>query len=248
MSYILDALRKADAQRLRDSGRGIHAQGAAPGPGVVRSGRPVIAIAAGVAATLLLVGAWLWDAGESVAPVSPPRPAEVRAIAALPIATRAEPADAVLPPPAAPIVQAPAAARPEAAAIAARRSTRPATPVVAAPGGTPAAGPAGAVATAPATAPGAVTPVPSPPAIAASNATADRVYALTELSSDVRQALPKLAVSGGVFSQNVAQRMLVVNGQVFNEGSEIAPGVVLEQIRERVAVLRFRGLRIAQPY
>ena len=49
---------------------------------------------------------------------------------------------------------------------------------------------------------------------------------------------PKLAISGGVYSTNPAQRMLIVNGQVFNEGSEIGPGVVLEQIKPKAAVLQ----------
>lgn len=84
---------------------------------------------------------------------------------------------------------------------------------------------------------------PPPQAVAA-----DRIYSLRELPPDVQQALPKFTVSGGVYSENVAQRLLVVNGQVFNEGSEIAPGVVLEQIRARVALLKFRGVRILQPY
>ncbi len=52
---------------------------------------------------------------------------------------------------------------------------------------------------------------------------------------------PKLVISGGVYSTNPAQRMLIVNGQVFNEGSEVGAGVVLEEIRAKTAVLRFRG-------
>jgi general secretion pathway protein B len=60
--------------------------------------------------------------------------------------------------------------------------------------------------------------------------------------------LPKLAISGGVYSDNAAQRMLIVGGQVVNEGAELAPGVTLEQIRPKSAVLRFRGLRVAVPY
>ena len=52
---------------------------------------------------------------------------------------------------------------------------------------------------------------------------------------------PKLVISGGVYSTNPAQRMLIVNGQVFNEGSEVGPGVVLEQIKPKAAVLKFRS-------
>ena len=42
--------------------------------------------------------------------------------------------------------------------------------------------------------------------------------------------------------------MLIVAGQVANEGTEVAPGLVLEQIRPRSAVLRFRGFRYSVPY
>ena len=59
---------------------------------------------------------------------------------------------------------------------------------------------------------------------------------------------PKLAISGGVYSANVAQRMLIVNGQVFNEGSEIGTGVVLEEIKPKSAVLKFRGSRYTVTY
>ena len=82
----------------------------------------------------------------------------------------------------------------------------------------------------------------------AAPAAAVRGYSLAELPAELQQAFPKFVVSGGVYSGNVAQRMLIVNGQVFNEGSEIAPGVVLEEIQPRVAWLKFRGARIAQPY
>ena len=59
---------------------------------------------------------------------------------------------------------------------------------------------------------------------------------------------PKLSISGGVYSSNRAQRMLVVNGQVFSEGSEITQGVVLEQVQPKTAVLRFRGARYTVAY
>jgi general secretion pathway protein B len=42
--------------------------------------------------------------------------------------------------------------------------------------------------------------------------------------------------------------MLIVGGQVMIEGQEVAAGVVLEQIRARSAVLRFRGLRYSVVY
>jgi general secretion pathway protein B len=77
---------------------------------------------------------------------------------------------------------------------------------------------------------------------------ADRVLALSELPPEVQRELPKLAISGGVHSENAAQRMLIVGGQVVGEGAVLAPGVVLEQIRARTAVLQFRGYRFTVLY
>jgi general secretion pathway protein B len=77
---------------------------------------------------------------------------------------------------------------------------------------------------------------------------AERVLAVAELPADVQRELPKLQISGGVHSDNAAQRMLIVGGQVANEGSEVVAGLVLEQIQPKTAVFRFRGYRYAVAY
>ena len=59
---------------------------------------------------------------------------------------------------------------------------------------------------------------------------------------------PQLAITGGVYSTNPAQRMLIVGGQVFNEGSQVAPGVVLEQVRPNRALLSYQGQRYTVRY
>jgi general secretion pathway protein B len=59
---------------------------------------------------------------------------------------------------------------------------------------------------------------------------------------------PRVSISGGVYSPSPAQRMLIVNGQVFNEGSEVAPGLAIDEIKPRTAVLRFRGARYIVAY
>jgi general secretion pathway protein B len=51
-----------------------------------------------------------------------------------------------------------------------------------------------------------------------------------------------------VYSVNASQRMLIVNGQVFTEGGEVGAGVVLEEIRPKAAVLKFRGSRYTVAY
>ena len=76
----------------------------------------------------------------------------------------------------------------------------------------------------------------------------DRLLSLAELPADVQRDLPKLSITGGVYSPTPAQRLLIVNGQVLGEGAEAAPGVLLEQIRQKTAVLNFRGYRYGVPY
>ena len=216
MSYILDALRKADAQRERDPARGIHAQPVTLSLPADHSGpgsRPwLVGIALVVGAALLAAAMWGWFG-------RPQAPALAAATApALTSVARAAPASTPLPPspatevlPAAPPVPPPSAAPPA-----------PEAPKVAA----------------------TATAYPPVPAASAS----DRLLSLAELPADVQRELPKLTITGGVYSPAPTQRLLIVNGQVLNEGAEAAPGVLLEQIRPKTAVLNFRGYRYGVPY
>jgi general secretion pathway protein B len=246
MSYILDALRKADAQRERDPARGIHAQpvrmaiGEPRLPGGYRIG-VWAASAAGLA--VLASAAWyLLRDGGSTRRV-PPAPVEVvaapaPAVVAPPVTP---PAAAVLPPP---VVVAPPMTAPPPIVVA--------PPVVGVPAaGRPAESPGAALARAgqPARNPPMDTaaPVPVPP-VAGVPATAPAAAVAEATAPGLPADAPKLAISGGVYSASAAQRMLIVNGQVFNEGGEIGPGVVLEEIRPKAAVLRFRGTRYTVAY
>lgn len=258
MSYILDALRKADAQREGDPARGIHAQPVAPLDAGTR--RPGMAAWAAVAAGVLLAAAAGYLFGGRDAPqlrasagaVTPmpaaaaPPPARVLQVAAATVqpAPPAMPAPGLAPAPAparvlavAPsaLVPAPAPARAAAAAAVAPPALAVAPLALAA------------------VAPPAVIKVPLPaartgapqPAQAAAPRAEEpaRILQQAELPAEVQRELPRLAISGGVHSEDAAQRMLIVGGQVVNEGAELAPGLVLEQIRARAAVLRFKGYR-----
>jgi len=223
MSYILDALRKADAQRERDPARGIHAQPMTlsvpaenPAP-TIRLWLGGMALVAGAA----LLVASMWGMGWFARSAAPAVPAAL----APPLASIAATVPPVtLPPP----------------------PPTPATEVM------PAAPPVSLVPT-----PSVAPPVPKvpkalatvtayPPAPVASAGT--RLLSVAELPAEVQRELPKLAISGGVYSPTPAQRLLIINGQVLNEGAEAAPGVLLEQIRPKTAVLNFRGYRYGVPY
>lgn len=259
MSYILDALRKADAERERDPAtRGIHAQpvAAAPADRSSNAGSRRWTWALALAAALLAVAGWqlvmvpaaLSTIDRAAAPVALPAvvvtPQPVPGQTSETVAAPAVAASAVLPAAPAPVTAPPPAPAPTPAVI--RDARKPATAAPAAGASAMAAASAATSTTASATATPATAAPPSMPPPAA--ATPDRVLAVTELPADVQRELPKLAISGGVYSDNPAQRMLIVNGQVFNEGAELAPGVQLEQIRAKTAVLKFRGYRYAVAY
>jgi general secretion pathway protein B len=72
-------------------------------------------------------------------------------------------------------------------------------------------------------------------------ADASRVYAVSELPEAIRRELPTVAISGGSYSSNPAQRLIIVNNQVFTEGSQPVPGVVVQRIEPAAAVLSFKG-------
>ncbi len=272
MSYILDALRKADAQRESDPARGIHAQPVRAAIGEPRPDdgyRAAFWVAAGAGVAVLAAAGWYLsrDSGTPPEPIAParvvaaapaaqpapgmqPAPATAAPAPAAPALVAAPPpapAAAVLPPPAVvapPIAAAPPAKhappaakpvpKPPAAASAATSRAVAASPPSAAP--VPAARSAAAAASA--NAPATAVPAAAPASVA------DSVPPAAGLPPDA----PKLAISGGVYSANVAQRMLIVNGQVFNEGSEIGPAVVLEEIKPKAAVVRFRGSRYTVSY
>ena len=234
MSYILDALRRADAERERGSVPGIHAQPAMLGEADGEADRPARRggwLGGGLGLVLLALLGW-WFVGHDA-----PRPVAVP-VAAAPIPVSAPPMTAppvmAAPAPAAvPAVAAAPAAVPTTAADVPRKPP-PKVAVAAAAKPTPAASkPAARAAASP----------PSAPA-----ATEPRVYALSELPDDIRRELPTLAVGGAMYSQNPANRLLIVNGQTFHEGDKLAPGLALEQIRLKSAVLEYKGYRYGITY
>ena len=249
MSYILDALRKADAERARGAVPDLHAQpvlrssaGAAPSAGVV----PWVWVTGSVALLAVCGLAWVLLARD--APREP-----TAAVAAANVA-----APATLPPPTstAPIIAAPAPPLSVAVAVAPARPAPPASaPARPVPGPVrplprkPVADGVGMSPTAPAPAPVPV-PVPAPaPAPTAPQTPAEpRLYAQAELPDEIRRALPALAIGGAMYSQNAASRMLIINGQVFHERDKLAPELTLLQIKLKTAVLEFRGYRYSVSY
>jgi general secretion pathway protein B len=225
MSYILDALRRADAERERGSVPDLRAQplGAASSQEAPRP-LPWPWIAAVLAA--LLFGALAWYLA---APDEPPVVVSTAALSAAPDGATATTPDAAT-----------RTLRADAATSAPPRPSATASPAVP-------AGPPKPSVTVVATAPPRAASVPAKTEPAAS-AAAGRVYAQAELPPDVRRQLPALAIGGSMYSENAANRMLIVNGQLFHENEKPAPEVTLEKIKLKSAVLRFRDYRFEVSY
>jgi len=74
-------------------------------------------------------------------------------------------------------------------------------------------------------------------------ASAARLPTQDELPEDIRRQIPKLAVGGSIYSESAASRFIILNGQIFHENDKVLPDLVLEQIKLKSAVLRFRNQR-----
>lgn len=240
MSYILDALKKADAEREQGQVPGLHTPAAnaelADGPQLRTL--PLWVMGLGACLVLIAVGAvWQWTRPMTTGAVmSPPDTAS----SAAPFAQRQDPTPpmpviATAPTPPHPADQEPtptplSTTRPEAPAttnLGGDRTTHP-EPAIKLPVAQPTP-----------RAPIHVDPAPTP---------AERVPTLAELPEDVRRSLPPLSVSGAMYSDSPANRMLLINNRVFHEGDQPVAGLVLEEIRLKSAVFRYRGTRYAVSY
>jgi general secretion pathway protein B len=221
VSLILDALRRADAERERGAVPGLHAQ-STPLPSVETEpparAAPWPWIAAAMSALLLLVLAWMLggrDAGHGVSPSTP---------------TAGVPAPQV-----APAAQAtPAASSPASSPAPPARETLP----VAEPAPWPAPDSRKATATA-----AMATPPPVAPAAAAA-----QPLPRDQLPDNVRAQLPPLAVGGSIYSAAAADRSLILDGRLYREGDRLSPDLKLERIGARTAVLQFSGYRFEIAY
>jgi general secretion pathway protein B len=261
MSYILDALRRADSERERDrsASPGLNSQmhaTAADVPrepddeagGAERAPRPWHKLVAGLTLGLTLGAAvWWWVGGTPASGT-----AELQAAAPMAPAPVQAPSPAPIAPPATPAAQPPAAVAPTLAAAPAPVLV-PMPAVLPEPNKKP---PKEGAERKPAPKP-AIEPLPpgsaetvKPSASSAKKAAGDpgRARKLSELPEGLRRELPPLNVSGSMYSPQPAARMLVLDGQVVREGDQVRPGLVLESIGLKTATLSFRGERFELSY
>ncbi|RFO96188.1 hypothetical protein DIC66_14385 [Rhodoferax lacus] len=225
MSYILDALKRAESERESGAVPGLHSAQASSSIYIAYGSRYRpwwLAMLALLLAVLLGLGWQVWrtPSGDTVPPTTSAVPAtpslatSEATVSAAPVAPVAKAAAAV---PAKPLL--PAAAAPSAPATA----SVPVPPKAAVPTPTPALAASG----------------PAPAPTAASGA----IPPLGDLPDAVRRQIPALAISGALYSESPPEWTLIINDQVVSKGQQVAPGLLLEDISANSAVFLFKGQR-----
>lgn len=228
MSYILEALKKSQAERQLGELPSIHAPQVQLHDGAASASArrtPVWlalgGVAVAVAAALLLWQPWQADAA------APAAAAVVPAVLA-----QAVPAPLPVTAPPAAVAPAPVAASvPPAATAAPVHHARPvAEPKQETPGQ--------------AVSPPVAAPAPAAPAPAAE----ESVPGMRDLPEPIQRQIPAIAIGGYIYSKNPADRLLLIDKVLRHEGEELAPGLVLEKLQPKAAIFSFKGYRYRVPY
>ncbi|PHV48191.1 hypothetical protein CSQ91_20555 [Janthinobacterium sp. BJB301] len=235
MSYILEALKKSQAERQLGELPSIHALQVqlhdTAASGVARRAPVWLAlggVTVAVAATLLL---WQpWQAAANAPAAIPIVPAVLAQ--AVPAPMPAAPPPAAPAPATVPVAQVPPV--PAAVAAAPVHHARPVPePKQESPG--QAAAPVPAPAAAP------TMPAPAPSA-------EETVPAMRDLPEPIQRQIPPVAIGGYIYSKNPADRLLLIDKVLRHEGEELAPGLVLEKLQPKAAIFSFKGYRYRVPY
>lgn len=263
MSYILEALKKAQAERQLGNAPTIHAPSVHATPQAASGRKPlVIGFAAGAVLVAGALFAWrqqtpkVADAGQAAqqasvaSPMAAPHAVTARQPAPMPSAAQAP---AVKPPlaeasPGAQValVQDAAGTEPETRRAQVKPVTeKPAAKVAAtSPAAKPAAPPDAAPAHVPSRAEQAVAAPAPAPAVPSAD---ENLRTLNELPDSVRLNVPRVGFGGYMYSPNPADRLVLIDRILRREGEEVAPGLVLEKVLPKAAVMNYRGNRYRVP-
>jgi general secretion pathway protein B len=240
MSYILDALKKADSERERGTVPGLNSSQANHATFIHygRDQKPWWLLALVLAVLLVLVLAlWAWrqSVPSPLAALANPRaepesPVAVSPVAPTPIQAKTpDTARAPVPPPVVSIANPLQPAASTVAHVQAKVAPAAASP----------AQPASTLAAVPPEAAGKPAPMPT----TTIRSTTGGIPLLSELPDTLRHQIPALNISGAIYSDAPPEWTLIINDQVMGKGSQVAPDVRLEEISASSAVFNFKGQR-----
>ncbi|MDB5764669.1 MAG: hypothetical protein JWQ21_3664, partial [Herminiimonas sp.] len=75
-----------------------------------------------------------------------------------------------------------------------------------------------------------------------------RVAMLRELPENIQREIPALTISGYIYAGNPADRSVLINNKLLREGDQVAPGLTLEKMMPKEAILNYRGYRYRVSY
>jgi general secretion pathway protein B len=237
MSFILDALKKSELERQRQTMPGLVDPGAVPR----RAGLPRWAVALGLllAVNLVVLSVVLLRNGTPAAPPAAPQSTAMTATTAPPAAAPAAPAPAGMPATASAAAPAPDHFSPldPPAAADAPPVYAPEIPVEPAAAAEPAS-----------------PPVHAPkatrrePMLTDDDGADDEVLpSLSELNLTGPQGLPELHIDVHVYATRPSDRFVYINMRKYREGATLQEGPVLERIRRDGVVLDYHGVRFILP-
>jgi general secretion pathway protein B len=234
MSYILEALKKSQAERQLGELPSIHAPQVqlhdAAASGAAR--RAPVWLALGGVSVAVAAALLLWQPWQAAATAPALAPAVLAQAVPAPVPVAAPPA-APAPAPA-PVTQ--VTPVPPAATAAPVHHARPvAEPPQEKPGQ---AAPPPVAAPAPA----------GPPAATPAPAAEESVPGMRDLPEPIQRQIPPIAIGGYIYSKNPADRLLLIDKVLRHEGEELAPGLVLEKLQPKAAIFSFKGYRYRVPY
>ncbi|MGK5031422.1 general secretion pathway protein GspB [Janthinobacterium sp. MDT1-19] len=232
MSYILEALKKSQAERQLGELPSIHAPQVQLHDGAASSAarRAPVWLALGGVSVAVVVALLLWQPWQATAPAAAPVVPVVLAQAVpAPVPVAAPPA---VPAPA-PVPLAAPSVPPAATAAPAHHARPVAEPKQETPGQ---AAPPPVVAPMPA-----APPTPTPGA-------EESVPGMRDLPEPIQRQIPPVAIGGYIYSKNPAERLLLIDKVLRHEGEELAPGLVLEKLQPKAAIFSFKGYRYRVPY
>lgn len=74
------------------------------------------------------------------------------------------------------------------------------------------------------------------------------VALLRDLPEPIRRSIPSISVGGYIYSSNPAARSMLLNNRLVREGDQFASGLTLEKMMPKEAVLNYQGQRFRVPY
>ncbi len=82
----------------------------------------------------------------------------------------------------------------------------------------------------------------------ASQPAAAEVPMLHELPENIQRAIPAMVIGGYLYAPDPAARSVVVNNKFLREGDEAAPEIMLEKLLPKEAIFSYRGYRYRLSY